>query len=726
MLLLFTALFRIAKFRHLKLAVLPAFIMLFLGLFAGLSAPAIVSADANDTISFQAQLEQSNGEAVANGNYNVEFKLYSSSSGGSPLWTEDYLNSNTEGADVTNGYLTAQLGSITAFPSNIDWSQNLWVTMNIGGTGSSASWDGEMNPRMPLTAVPYAFQANQLEQESSAGSSNLNWSPQTSSNSLLLPDESGTLCVDNDSEGCGFAPGTSNSYVQNGTSPQTGVDFDIGGNGTIGGNLYLNGSSGSSIIGGTGGLSLTVPGGNLNLSTTTSGNITVASAGDILLSAASNSSITLGSTTSSASIVLNNSAVNIGNVSQSPNTVNIDAGNSSYSDTINIGAGQNSSANGKVINIGTGAPTGSGATQVTIGTTGGASTSTILGSLVSLQTSDYVVTLNNSGIGIGNSSVNATADLTFGNGGTRTINTLQSGSGNGTNLDVDAGQAATTGGTGGNLVLQAGAGTGGGSSGSVIAKANGTDSSSSPTFAVQAADTTNLLAAYTGNSIVKIGNGTPTLIGTGQGDLYVTGSGEFGVQLRIGNGTTGLNFIAGVAPSSTNPLYTGNSQPVETVNEIPSFNGMTTSNNANGTLTTGFDNSTVANTNTQNFRNYYNWTTTNAAPQTETLYVQIPVPRNFSSLTQGDQICYNVYSDDTTSGKSAITSTFYDTTNTAQSTYTATPTTANTWQQECTTDIGGTITVNGSSYMTVEINLTANTNQNVRIGSFTFDYLTAF
>src|ERR1035438_6906428 len=106
----------------------------------------------SSTINFQARLESSAGNIAANGTYNVEFKLYnaSSSSGSTQgscsgdtacLWTEDYLVSASNGVQVVNGYLTTNLGSITAFPSNMNWNQQLWLTMRIGGTGSSPTWD---------------------------------------------------------------------------------------------------------------------------------------------------------------------------------------------------------------------------------------------------------------------------------------------------------------------------------------------------------------------------------------------------------------------------------------------------------------------------------------------------------------------------------------------------------------------------------------------------------
>ncbi len=125
------------------------------------------------TISFSARLRNATGGVVADGHYNVEFRLYSQGSGGTPVWSETYHDANgaTPGQDarlrVANGYLGAQLGSQTAFPASINWSGNLWLTMNIGGTEQIANpvniqWDGEMSPRIQLSAVPYAMSAGSL------------------------------------------------------------------------------------------------------------------------------------------------------------------------------------------------------------------------------------------------------------------------------------------------------------------------------------------------------------------------------------------------------------------------------------------------------------------------------------------------------------------------------------------------------------------------------------
>ena len=123
------------------------------------------------TINFQARLSTAAGAIVADGTYNVEFKLYNtlSSSGSSQgscsgdaacLWTETRTSGNR--VSVANGYLTVELGGVTAFPGSIDWSQDIYLSMRIGGTAVSPSWDPEMSPRLHLTAVPYAFAAGTL------------------------------------------------------------------------------------------------------------------------------------------------------------------------------------------------------------------------------------------------------------------------------------------------------------------------------------------------------------------------------------------------------------------------------------------------------------------------------------------------------------------------------------------------------------------------------------
>jgi len=220
---------------------------LFLVAFSFLSTffkpPSKAEAATSGTMNFQARLLQSSGALVPDGYYNVEFKLYNAASSGSgtELWTETYKQGNR--VRVANGYLTVNLGALNGFSSSINWDQEHWLTMNIGGTAnvSSPSWDGEMTPRLKLTAVPYAFTAGKLQQTNGANTSTLGFATQTSSRSLLLPDESGTICLQG-SANCGFATGSAANYLQNGSTPQS-ANFNITGSGTVGGNLTVNGGA---------------------------------------------------------------------------------------------------------------------------------------------------------------------------------------------------------------------------------------------------------------------------------------------------------------------------------------------------------------------------------------------------------------------------------------------------------------------------------------------------
>jgi len=268
-------------------------------------------------MNFQARLLQSSGALVADGNYNVEFKLYNVSTSGSPLWTETYQQTNR--VRVANGYLTVNLGSLQAFP-NINWDQELWLTMNIGGTDDTTPvWDGEMTPRLKLTAVPHAFTASKLQQTNGANTSTLGFDTQSQSNNILLPDESGTVCLQG-SANCGFVSGSAGDFIQNSTSPQTG-NFNISGSGTIGGTLSVatidRATAGTLNIGTTTATAVTigrisgtvnVAGGNINLQGNTAisaGNTLTVSSGELAItgrSSGSNTALRVNNHTSTGNI----------------------------------------------------------------------------------------------------------------------------------------------------------------------------------------------------------------------------------------------------------------------------------------------------------------------------------------------------------------------------------------------------------------------------------------
>ncbi|MCK9361822.1 hypothetical protein M0Q28_06405, partial [Patescibacteria group bacterium] len=103
------------------------------------------SAAVPSTIGYQGRLKNSSGVAQT-GTFSFTFRLYNASSGGTVMWTE------VQSIAVTDGFVVAQLGAVTPFPSTIDFNQPMFFTVEVGS-------DGEMTPRVPINSVPYAYTA---------------------------------------------------------------------------------------------------------------------------------------------------------------------------------------------------------------------------------------------------------------------------------------------------------------------------------------------------------------------------------------------------------------------------------------------------------------------------------------------------------------------------------------------------------------------------------------
>ncbi len=213
---------------------------LFVGVFMSVAAPVAQAATTSSTLNFQARLLNSAGGIVPDGNYNIEFKIYNADSttgsqgscSGACLWMETRTGANV--IPVINGYFSVNLGSVTAFGS-INWDQQLWLTMRIGGTGTP-SWDGEMQNSghsIALTALPYAFTAGQLALTSGAHRGTLGFNTVANDPNILLPDASGTICLQT-SSACGFETTTGTDFIQNQTAAVQTAGFNISGTGIIG------------------------------------------------------------------------------------------------------------------------------------------------------------------------------------------------------------------------------------------------------------------------------------------------------------------------------------------------------------------------------------------------------------------------------------------------------------------------------------------------------------
>ena len=96
-------------------------------------------------IPYQGRLsDPSTGEAVADGNYTMTFRLYDVATGGSALWTE------TKDVAVQGGVFSTGLGDSASLSHNLFNGQALWLGVKVGT-------DEEATPRQQMLPVAYAL-----------------------------------------------------------------------------------------------------------------------------------------------------------------------------------------------------------------------------------------------------------------------------------------------------------------------------------------------------------------------------------------------------------------------------------------------------------------------------------------------------------------------------------------------------------------------------------------
>jgi hypothetical protein len=150
------------------------FVITLSTVFCAEISTASASTNFNQEINYQGRLTTPLGVAVANGSYDVRFKLYTVPTGGTPIWSEtdcyaavgSTTNCNGTGPDnrasMNSGLFSIMLGNTTPF-TGVNFNQTLYLSVEIGGISStSPSWDGEMSPRKPLGVVPAAMTAASL------------------------------------------------------------------------------------------------------------------------------------------------------------------------------------------------------------------------------------------------------------------------------------------------------------------------------------------------------------------------------------------------------------------------------------------------------------------------------------------------------------------------------------------------------------------------------------
>jgi len=142
----------LSKIKSKKMRLATVFAGFFLGLMIGLFAQ--VSAQIPQSVNYQGILTGSNGEAVPDGQYRVQFSIYHSPVGGSPLWTELWDSAiGTTSVQIKNGRFNVMLGTHTPIPLDF------FETHTQSYLGIKVGTDQEMQPRQPIGSAPYSFTA---------------------------------------------------------------------------------------------------------------------------------------------------------------------------------------------------------------------------------------------------------------------------------------------------------------------------------------------------------------------------------------------------------------------------------------------------------------------------------------------------------------------------------------------------------------------------------------
>jgi hypothetical protein len=98
-----------------------------------------------NTLSYQGLITDANGKPQPDGNYDLTFKLYDVSTGGSALWVETHT-----AVPVNGGLFSVILGEVASL--TLDFNKQYYLGITIGaGT--------ELVTRMPLTSSAYSLRA---------------------------------------------------------------------------------------------------------------------------------------------------------------------------------------------------------------------------------------------------------------------------------------------------------------------------------------------------------------------------------------------------------------------------------------------------------------------------------------------------------------------------------------------------------------------------------------
>jgi len=126
------------------------FIVQSAGAFGGFRSPMAEPAGSGGLIAYQGRLADTAGNPLTD-TFPMIFRLYNQSSGGIPLWEENWNGPNS--VAVSDGLFNVMLGSLTPIPQAVvTGNSDLFLGVTVGT-------DDEMQPRVQIGSVLYARQA---------------------------------------------------------------------------------------------------------------------------------------------------------------------------------------------------------------------------------------------------------------------------------------------------------------------------------------------------------------------------------------------------------------------------------------------------------------------------------------------------------------------------------------------------------------------------------------
>src|SRR6266404_5435732 len=187
------------------------------------------SATLAQTTSFIYQGRLTDGGTPANGNYDLQFALFDSLSGGAQVGSTQTLNT----VAVSNGVFTVSLD----FGANAFNGASRFLEISARPAGGSFTL---LTPRQQVTSTPYAIRSANASSADTATNATNATNAATATNATQLGGLAASQYVQtNDSRLSDARPPTpgSSNYIQNSASPQASTNFNISGNGTAGGTL---------------------------------------------------------------------------------------------------------------------------------------------------------------------------------------------------------------------------------------------------------------------------------------------------------------------------------------------------------------------------------------------------------------------------------------------------------------------------------------------------------